>query len=44
LGLDPYLNVLTAQNALLADQQTALNLEIQQMTAGSGLIEPLGGG
>ncbi len=44
LGLDPYLNVLTAQTALLSNQVTAVNLRIQQMTASGGLIEALGGG
>jgi NodT family efflux transporter outer membrane factor (OMF) lipoprotein len=44
LGLDPYLNVITAQTALLSNQETAVNLRIQQMTASSGLIEALGGG
>ena len=41
--LDPYLNVITAEIALLADQQTAVNLRIQQMTASGGLIQALGG-
>jgi NodT family efflux transporter outer membrane factor (OMF) lipoprotein len=44
LGLDPYLNVITAETALLANRQTAVNLRIQQMTASGGLIEALGGG
>jgi NodT family efflux transporter outer membrane factor (OMF) lipoprotein len=44
LGLDPYLDVLTAQTTLLSNQQTAVNLRIQQMTASGGLIEALGGG
>jgi NodT family efflux transporter outer membrane factor (OMF) lipoprotein len=44
LGIDPYLNVLTAQTALLSIQETAVNLRIQQMTASGGLIEALGGG
>ncbi len=44
LGIDPYLNVITAQTALLSNQQTAENLRIQQMTASVGLIEALGGG
>jgi NodT family efflux transporter outer membrane factor (OMF) lipoprotein len=44
LGIDPYLNVLTAQTTLLGNQQTAVNLRIQQMTASGGLIEALGGG
>lgn len=44
LGLDPYLNVITAQTALLSNQQTAVTLRIQQMTASEGLIQTLGGG
>ena len=44
LGIDPYLNVITAQTALLSNQETAVNLRIQQMTASGGLIEALGGG
>ena len=44
VGLDPYLNVITAETALLTDQQTAINLRIQQMTASVRLIEALGGG
>jgi NodT family efflux transporter outer membrane factor (OMF) lipoprotein len=44
LGIDPYLNVLTAQAALLSNQETAVNLRIQQTTASGGLIEALGGG
>jgi NodT family efflux transporter outer membrane factor (OMF) lipoprotein len=43
LGVDPYLNVITAQTALLSNQETAVNLRIQQMTASGGLIEALGG-
>jgi NodT family efflux transporter outer membrane factor (OMF) lipoprotein len=44
LGLDPYLNVLTAETALLSNQQTIVNLRIQQMTASGALIQALGGG
>jgi NodT family efflux transporter outer membrane factor (OMF) lipoprotein len=44
LGIDPYLNVLTAQTSLLSNQETAVTLRIQQMTATTGLIEALGGG
>ena len=44
LGIDPYLNVITAQTTFLTNQQTALNLHIQQMTASVQLIEALGGG
>ena len=44
LGIDPYLNVLTAQTTLLSNRQTAVTLRIQQMTASEGLIQALGGG
>jgi outer membrane protein TolC len=44
LGIDPYLNVLTAQTTLLSNKETAVNLRIQQMTASGGLVEALGGG
>lgn len=44
LGLDPYLNVITAQTALFSNQQVAVNLQIQRMNASCGLIEALGGG
>jgi NodT family efflux transporter outer membrane factor (OMF) lipoprotein len=44
LGIDPYLNVLTAQTSLLSNKQIAVNLRIQQMTSTVQLIEALGGG
>ncbi len=44
LGIDPYLNVITAQTTLLSNQQTAVNLRLQQMTSSVQLIEALGGG
>jgi outer membrane protein TolC len=43
-GLDPYLNVFTAQAILLANQQTVIMLRVQQMTTSVQLIESLGGG
>ncbi|HMK87611.1 MAG TPA: efflux transporter outer membrane subunit [Steroidobacteraceae bacterium] len=43
LGLDPYLNVTSAQSALLGNQQSAVNLRLQQLTASVQLIEALGG-
>ncbi|MCL5098305.1 MAG: TolC family protein, partial [Candidatus Omnitrophica bacterium] len=43
-GIDSYLNVITAQTALLANQQTLVTLRLQQLTAGVQLIEALGGG
>jgi outer membrane protein TolC len=43
-GLDPYLNVFTAQSTLLANQQVVITLRVQQMTSSVQLIEALGGG
>jgi NodT family efflux transporter outer membrane factor (OMF) lipoprotein len=43
-GLDPYLDVFTAQTSLLGDQQTLVTLQVQQMTGSVQLIEALGGG
>jgi NodT family efflux transporter outer membrane factor (OMF) lipoprotein len=43
LGIDPYLNVLTAQTLLLGNQVTAVNLRVSQMTTSVLLIEALGG-
>jgi NodT family efflux transporter outer membrane factor (OMF) lipoprotein len=44
LGIDPYLNVITAQTTLFSNQQTAVNLRVQQIVASVQLIEALGGG
>jgi NodT family efflux transporter outer membrane factor (OMF) lipoprotein len=44
LGIDPYLNVLTAQTTLLGNQQTLVNLKIQQITTSVQLVEAVGGG
>ena len=44
LGIDSYLNVITAQATLLANRQTLANLRTEQMTAAVQLIEALGGG
>jgi len=44
LGIDPYLNVITAQTLLLGNQVTAVNLRTSQMTTSVLLIEALGGG
>jgi NodT family efflux transporter outer membrane factor (OMF) lipoprotein len=43
-GVDPYVNLVTAQTTLLANQQTLATLRVQQMTASVQLIEALGGG
>jgi outer membrane protein TolC len=44
LGIDPYINVLTAQTTLLAAEQSLVNLQTQRMTAIVQLIAALGGG
>jgi NodT family efflux transporter outer membrane factor (OMF) lipoprotein len=43
-GLDPYLNVLTAQTALLASQQADVTFRLQRMVSSVQLIQALGGG
>jgi NodT family efflux transporter outer membrane factor (OMF) lipoprotein len=43
-GLDPYLDVIIAQNSLLSDQQTLVTLHVSEMTAAVQLIQALGGG
>jgi NodT family efflux transporter outer membrane factor (OMF) lipoprotein len=43
-GIDPYVNVVTAQTTLLTDQQTVITVQVLQMTSAVFLIEALGGG
>jgi NodT family efflux transporter outer membrane factor (OMF) lipoprotein len=43
-GLDPYLNVISAQTTLLGDQQTQVTLRVNEMTAAVQLVQALGGG
>jgi NodT family efflux transporter outer membrane factor (OMF) lipoprotein len=43
-GLDPYLDVLTAQTTLLNDQQQQVTLRVNEMTAAVELVQALGGG
>jgi outer membrane protein TolC len=43
-GIDPYIDVVTAQTTLLTNQQTLANLQTQEMSASVELIEALGGG
>jgi outer membrane protein TolC len=43
-GLTSYLDVITAQNALLTNQRTALTILGARMTASVQLIKALGGG
>jgi len=43
-GIDPYVNVVTAQTTLLTDQRTLATLRTQSMTSSIQLIQALGGG
>lgn len=43
-GIDPYLNVLTAQTTVLSDQETLVTLQINQMVSAVSLVQALGGG
>jgi NodT family efflux transporter outer membrane factor (OMF) lipoprotein len=43
-GIDPYLNVITAETTLLSDEQTEVTLRVNEMTAAVQLIQALGGG
>jgi NodT family efflux transporter outer membrane factor (OMF) lipoprotein len=43
-GLDPYLNVISAQTTLLSDQQQQVTLHVNEMTAAVQLVQALGGG
>jgi NodT family efflux transporter outer membrane factor (OMF) lipoprotein len=43
-GIDPYIDVVTAQTTLLSNQETLNNLQVQEMTASVQLIAALGGG
>ena len=44
LGIDSYLNVITAQQTLLGNQRTAVTLRLNQMNSTVQLIKALGGG
>ena len=43
-GITTYLEVLTAQNVLLTNQQTAVGIRVRRMSASVLLIKALGGG
>ena len=43
-GIDPYVDLVTAQTTLFSDQQTLASLKIEEMTYSVALIEALGGG
>jgi len=43
-GIDPYIDVVTAQTTLLSNQQSLATLHTEEMTASVELIQALGGG
>ena len=43
-GIDPYIDVVTAQTTLLSNQQSLAILQVQYMTSSVQLIQALGGG
>jgi NodT family efflux transporter outer membrane factor (OMF) lipoprotein len=43
-GIDPYIDVLIAQNTVLADMQTLNTLQVEEMTSAVALVQALGGG
>ena len=43
-GIDPYVDVIIAQNTVLSDQQTLATQQINQMVASVNLVVALGGG
>lgn len=43
-GVDPYVDVITAQNTLLSDQVTLNTLQVQEMLSAVQLVQALGGG
>jgi len=44
IGVDPYVDVVTAQTTLLSDQQTLNSLQVSEMIAAVQLVQALGGG
>jgi len=44
LGIDSYLDVVTAQTGLLSSQETEVQIRLRQMTASVSLVKALGGG
>ncbi len=43
-GIDPYIDVVTAQTTLLTDQLAVINVRVQEMTGCVQLVKALGGG
>jgi NodT family efflux transporter outer membrane factor (OMF) lipoprotein len=43
-GVDPYVDVMIAQNTLLSSQETLNSLQVEEMTSAVQLVQALGGG
>jgi NodT family efflux transporter outer membrane factor (OMF) lipoprotein len=43
-GVDPYVDVMIAENTLLSNQQTLNSLQVEEMTSAVQLVQALGGG
>jgi NodT family efflux transporter outer membrane factor (OMF) lipoprotein len=43
-GVDPYVDVMVAENTLLSNQQTLNSLQVEEMTSAVELVQALGGG
>jgi outer membrane protein TolC len=43
-GVDPYVDVMIAENTLLSNQQTLNSLQVEDMTSAVQLVQALGGG
>jgi NodT family efflux transporter outer membrane factor (OMF) lipoprotein len=43
-GVDPYVDVMVAENLLLTNQQTLNSLQVEEMTSAVQLVQALGGG
>ncbi|MGC2621000.1 MAG: efflux transporter outer membrane subunit [Acidobacteriaceae bacterium] len=43
-GVDPYVDVVTAQNTLYGDQQSLIGMQVSEMTSAVQLVQALGGG
>jgi NodT family efflux transporter outer membrane factor (OMF) lipoprotein len=44
LGVDPYVDVMLAENTLLSNEQTLNSLQVEDMTSAVQLVQALGGG
>jgi NodT family efflux transporter outer membrane factor (OMF) lipoprotein len=43
-GIDPYINVITAQTTVLTEEETLASIQVNEMTSAVRLVQALGGG